>query len=885
MTPWIHVAGWTLVHFAWQGALIGVVAACALRLARRREASTRYLIACAALALMLASPMLTARFVATAPAGTVAAALRGQLAVAAPDVAAATSSTSRAASAARPAVDEPRIPFDIDLFLPPVVAAWFVGVMLLFIRLAGGWWRVRGLHHASLATAVSTWQVAGERMASRLRLTRVISVVDSRLVDTPTVIGWLRPVVLLPIAALASLTPAQVDAILAHELAHVRRHDFVVNALQTIAETLLFYHPAVWWVSARIRAEREHCCDDVVMEVCGDADGYASALAELETWRLSPAGQVALAATDGPLVERIRRVLRVPMDDERPSSNAIVTIALVATFVVVAGGIGHLTAGKVPPPPMPPSPFVARAGAGQAAPPLLPSPPLSRGADWHTYATDHFEIYFTPNLNAPLDRVAREAERAYGRVSTDLQHHLPSRVTLILFGTNRDMTVSDGAAAEIVRASGAPARDHLLLALEPAGAREGALAHELTHHFEFDMLPRSVLNGSPHWVREGLPEFERGEWVAGDLERLRELVRTNAVPRVSGLDHASFADRLNDSIGHAAFEFIDARWGKDGVRRFLAALAGSTASLERVYLAAFGLAPDDFDRGFTEYLRARFQPPPSAQAGRATGPAFDVTSVKPNNSGEGRITMLPAPGGGWKATNVTLGMLVRIAFQLQDNQIVGGPKWLFSDRFDVLGSGNAPGREGAMLQKLQTLLADRFSLTTHVEKRELPMFALVMAGRDAKLGPKLTSSAADCAPPAPPPGGSSGQPQPRPFVMPARGEIPRCGWMMGPGRLAAGGQTMAQLATNLSRLVGGMVADKTNLAGNFDLALEYTPDPNMAGRGDLPPLPPGAAPDRPASDGPSIFTALQEQLGLKLESTKGPVDVFVIDLAQKPSED
>src|SRR4030095_13888079 len=116
-------------------------------------------------------------------------------------------------------------------------------------------------------------------------LFRSVHVVESIAVEVPTVIGWMRPVILLPVAAVAALTPAQVEAILAHELAHIRRHDYAVNLLQTTAETLLFYHPAVWWISKRIRAEREHCCDDVAVRVCGDAVSYAHALAELEAWR------------------------------------------------------------------------------------------------------------------------------------------------------------------------------------------------------------------------------------------------------------------------------------------------------------------------------------------------------------------------------------------------------------------------------------------------------------------------------------------------------------------------------------------------------------------------------------------------------------------------
>src|SRR5262249_12856796 len=161
-----------------------------------------------------------------------------------------------------------------DVVVRGIAFAWLVGVSLLIARMAGGLWRVRVLHRDALALPPSTWKTSCQRLARRIGLRYAVHVVESLDVDVPTVVGWMRPVILLPIAAIAALTPAQVEAILAHELAHIRRHDYVVNFLQTIAETLLFYHPAVWWVSRRIRAEREHCCDDVAVNVCGDAVGY-----------------------------------------------------------------------------------------------------------------------------------------------------------------------------------------------------------------------------------------------------------------------------------------------------------------------------------------------------------------------------------------------------------------------------------------------------------------------------------------------------------------------------------------------------------------------------------------------------------------------------------
>ena len=167
----------------------------------------------------------------------------------------------------------------------------------------------------------------GDRIASRLNLRRAIRIVELPHIDVPLVVGCLRPSVVLPIAAIAQLDAAQVEAILAHELAHVRRHDYLVNLMQTLAETLLFYHPAVWWLSARIRDEREHCCDDVAVAVCGDPVGYAAALTELEAWR-SRELSLAAAATGGSLLIRVRRILRVEISEDSRTSPWTVAIAV-----------------------------------------------------------------------------------------------------------------------------------------------------------------------------------------------------------------------------------------------------------------------------------------------------------------------------------------------------------------------------------------------------------------------------------------------------------------------------------------------------------------------------------------------------------------------------
>ena len=156
-------------------------------------------------------------------------------------------------------------PFPLIAWSVRITICWLVGVSLLLGRMAGGWWYVRRLHHLAMKMHASPWQAPCRRIAYRLGLPAAAHVVESALVEVPTVVGWLRPAILLPMAAMAALSPAQIEAVLAHELAHIRRHDYAVNLLQTIAETVLFYHPAVWWLSARVRTEREHCCDEVAV--------------------------------------------------------------------------------------------------------------------------------------------------------------------------------------------------------------------------------------------------------------------------------------------------------------------------------------------------------------------------------------------------------------------------------------------------------------------------------------------------------------------------------------------------------------------------------------------------------------------------------------------
>ncbi len=188
-----------------------------------------------------------------------------------------------------------------------LVEAWFLGVLLLSLRTAGGLILIERMRRKEIKAVGAELYARCLALQRRMGVDRVIRYCECHRLDAPAVLGWFRPVVLLPVRALTGLTEEQIEAVIAHELAHIRRFDCFVNLFQIATETLLFYHPAVWWVSQRVRAEREHCCDDEAIAICGDAVNYARALTLMEEWRTAPA--LMMAANRSPLGERVVRLL------------------------------------------------------------------------------------------------------------------------------------------------------------------------------------------------------------------------------------------------------------------------------------------------------------------------------------------------------------------------------------------------------------------------------------------------------------------------------------------------------------------------------------------------------------------------------------------------
>jgi GWxTD domain-containing protein len=328
-TPLAQAIGWTLAHFIWEGAVLAAVLMALLRLHREAPARRRYALACLILAAMpVAFAITLAAMWARRPASVAMPIHWAPLAV--PQVPI--------------SVPSPRLSWAAVLDrLAWLVPVWFAGVAFFYARGLAGWAAVRRLRRRGVCAPAPEWQARLDELAARMRLLRPVALLESCFTDTPVLIGYLRPVILLPLGCLTGLSAAQVECILLHELAHAVRHDYVVNLLQALVEGLLFYHPAVWWVSRVARTERENCCDDRVVELVGNARVYAATLAVLEQ-RRALAPQAALAATGGNLMKRIRRLTK---ESRGAQTSAAPAFSAALLLVILAAALTALPA-KLP---------------------------------------------------------------------------------------------------------------------------------------------------------------------------------------------------------------------------------------------------------------------------------------------------------------------------------------------------------------------------------------------------------------------------------------------------------------------------------------------------------------------------------------------------------
>ncbi|HYM25679.1 MAG TPA: M56 family metallopeptidase [Vicinamibacterales bacterium] len=515
------------------------------------------------------------------------------------------------------------------------IALWAGGTLLIL-----GVWVVRWRRIAALARSAPRIE-DGSTVAALRRLESVESVsgrkrrigfvsCDAQL--EPGVFGVLRPVLLWPAAIADHLDTDQIEAILAHEVSHVRRRDNLWAALHMIVEAAFWFHPLVWWIGARLVDERERACDEDVLHIGGRPEVYAETI--LKACRMYVEAPLACVAgvTGSDLTRRIERIMT--HGGAEPLSRSRKTVLGMLAFVTIAAPIG---AGAV----------------------------------------------------SPHQRV----ERAETRVTT--------------------------------------------------------FALRVSHPLRLQVTP----DGTTAW------------------------------------------------------------------------------------------------------------------------PQFEVASVKPNQGADVKILIQTLPGGRFSATNVPIRLLIQYAYGLQPPQLAGGPGWIDTDHFDIVAKGDADEDVRLMLR---SLLADRFNLGTHIDSRELPVYALVVAAKDGHLGPQLARAAVDCDA-----GDAAGKLRARNAKMAVKPSGEKgCGIHMGAGSMAVNGASLSQVANSLTNWAGRIVMDRTGLSGDYDFTLKWTPDRMPQGfdkkfaAGAL------AAPD---PNGPSLFTAVREQLGLKLDPQKAPVDVLVIDRAERPT--
>lgn len=342
----IHHIGWTLIHFLWQGLLISAVMYCVLRAGSGASSVARYGLACIGLGLMAASPIVTLQALMSSPGagsfGSLSLPTSGLHYTAADAVG--TPQPAAAQHSASPVLRSSRsFRGRIDTAIPWCVAGWGVGVVALSLWYLGGWRRLRKMRKTGTTEVSAAVKETASMLSRRLGVTQRFLVVESALVRIPTVIGWIKPMILLPVSAITGLNDMQLSAMIAHELSHIKRCDYPINIIQTIIEIFGFYHPAVWWMSRQIRIERENCCDDMAVGVLQGRKAYAEALVSMETIRARRIDP-AVSANGGSLEHRIKRLF----GSTEPQSRFGWLPAVLLCVLVVACGSGIAVTAQMP---------------------------------------------------------------------------------------------------------------------------------------------------------------------------------------------------------------------------------------------------------------------------------------------------------------------------------------------------------------------------------------------------------------------------------------------------------------------------------------------------------------------------------------------------------
>lgn len=331
---WINALGWTVLHSFWQAALIALIVGVLLYRMPQQPSWRRYWVAHIGWFSIIVCAVITF-LTYYHPQGN-----------SGPEMITRLTPEGEVTTLASPSFLGSYLHILDDYFnqhLPLIVSLWALGMLFFLLRFLGGLIFLQHLRSYKVQGLSAEWEAKVKEISRQLGLKRPVQLLESALVKVPMVIGWMKPAILLPIGALNALSPQQVEAILAHELAHIKRHDYLLNIIRSLVEVLFYFNPAVWWLSAQIRTEREHCCDDMALEVCGDSLSYVRALVALQ--ELSQRPGISLAMTfvrsKPELLNRVRRILKQPKDKSDLMEKLVITCLLLVTlsFTLLSAGL------------------------------------------------------------------------------------------------------------------------------------------------------------------------------------------------------------------------------------------------------------------------------------------------------------------------------------------------------------------------------------------------------------------------------------------------------------------------------------------------------------------------------------------------------------------
>jgi bla regulator protein blaR1 len=749
-------------------------------------------------------------------------------------------------------------------FLPAFLATvWFCGMIVVILAWHARWRRISTVMRNAVPLREGREVDSLRRQELAMGMAKQIEVRLSQTSLEPGIFGIVRPVLVWPRGISERLSDAHIESIIAHELCHVYRRDNLTAAVHMLVEAIFWFHPMVWWMGVRLLQERERACDEQVLEMGSDRQLYAESILKICEFCVGFPLDFVSGVTGADLKKRIVNIMsKDTAHNLNFSKKLLISVAgFLAVAVPIAFGLLSVTQSRA----------ASQNKITGVIPPIYETvliKPISirRSESANLIAKMGFTGDKFKATNVSLQSLIKTA---YG-VEDNQISGAPKWFNSETFDIEAkwDKSIVD-ALRELSQDQLALERGHMLRELLSD-------RFKLTLHREFQHLPTYNLviaqngpklheakpddtypNGfkdADGRARAGIMHIEKGQLTAQGVP-LALLVRQLS----RQLSQEFGGSIIQDETGLAGnYDFILHWKPEEGQPALFGALQEQLGlKLESENGPAEILIIDHVEKPVA--LEAQNAPAPD--------PSFQTASVKPNTTdtpmagfsikGKNFSAALFKPDR-FMATNFTLHQLIRLAYGVQDSQIVSGPDWLNSEKFDVdakIGSSVAEELKGLgenqanseRLHMIQSLLADHFKLALHRETKELPVYALVVSGD----GPKLQTAK---------PGDT--------YVKGAKGmggaPAGPGEWQSENGKIVFQGRPVSSLVQYLSDRLGRIVMDKTDLTGNYDFALQW-------------------APTSPESSNPSIMEAVQEQLGLKLEQQNTATEVLVIDRAEKPS--